>query len=128
MILDVEVALVGSIEVLRTMIEDRHVCIPFDIGYFGILRHEVVNDAETEVLHLRIGHVENELCTAASQHCITLRSLDDPVGMLLVEFRNAVGHLRLNPDAELDTMLLGIAEQSFDAFGQLVLIYHPVAQ
>ena len=48
--------------------------------------------------------------------------------MSLVEFADRIRHLRLNPDAELDTMFLCIAQQSFNALRQFVLIDHPVAE
>ena len=48
--------------------------------------------------------------------------------MCLVEFRHGVGHLRLNPDAELHAVLLGIAQQTLDTLRQLVLVDHPVAE
>ena len=48
--------------------------------------------------------------------------------MSLVEFTDAVGHLRFDPDTELDAVFLGIAQQTFDALRELVLVDHPIAK
>ena len=115
-------------EILATMVHDCHVGIPLDISNLRILGEQVVNDTEYEVLHLRIGEVEHELRATTTQDSITLRSLDNPVGMLLVEFAGSVRHLRLNPDAKLDAMFLGITQQAFNTVRKLVLVHHPVAE
>ena len=110
------------------MVQNRHVGIPFDIVYLGIFRHQVVDDAEHEVLHLGIAQVEHHLCAATSKHGIAFGGLDYPVGMLLVQLAGGIGHFGFYPDAELDTVLLGIAQQSLNTIGQFLLVYYPVAQ
>ena len=128
MISNIHVTLVCHREILATMVHDRHVGIPLDISNLRILGEQVINHAEHEILHLRIGEVEHELRATTTQDGITLRSLEDPVGMLLVEFAHTVGHLWLYPDTKLHAILLGITEQALDTIRQLVGIYHPVAQ
>ena len=91
------------------MVEDGHIGVPLDIVDLRIFRHEVVDDGEDEVLHLGIGHVEHELGAATTENRGTLRRLDDPIGVGVVELADTVGHLWLDPDAELDAVLLGIS-------------------
>ena len=114
MILYVEMALIVHSEILRTMIQDRHIGIPFNIIYLRILGHEVIYNREHKVLHLRIAHVENELRTSTPLNSIALRSLDNPIGVSIIKLRNRVGHLWFNPDTKLYAVLLGIAKQSLN--------------
>ena len=125
---DVHVALIILRQILRTVVLDRHIGVPLDVIYFRIRGHQVVYHTENEVLHGRIGKVKHYLRAAASQHNVTFGSLKYPVGMLLVEFAGSVRHLRLNPDAKLDAMFLGITQQAFNAVRKLVLVHHPVAE
>ncbi len=83
---------------------------------------------EDEVLHLRIGQVEHHLRTAAAGRQLTALAAQHPVGMLLEELALGVGHLGLNPDAELDTVYCSLFDQSVDAVGQFLLVYRPVAK
>ena len=110
------------------MVLHRHVGIPLDVVNLWVFRHEVVNDAEHEVLYFGVAEVEDDLRATTSEGCVTLGSLDNPVRMCLVELTGGVGHLGLNPDTELHTVLTGIAQQTFNAFRQLTLIDYPVAQ
>ena len=128
MILNIEVALVVHCQILRTVVHNSHVCIPLDVVYLGIVAHQVVHNAEHEVLHLGIRQVEHHLRTATTQNRLALGCLDNPFGMFFVEFTGRVGHFRFNPDAELHAVLLGIAEKALDAVGELILVNHPVAQ
>ena len=91
------------------MIQNGHVGIPLDIVYLRVFRHEVVNDGEHEVLHLGVREVEYQLRTTTTLYGVALGRLDNPVGMLLVELADAVGHLGFYPDAKLDAVLLGVA-------------------
>jgi len=110
------------------VVHDVHVGVPLDVSDVGVLRHQVVDDREDEVLYLRVAHVENQLRAAAPEHGVSSRGLDDPVGVLLVEHALGVGHLRLYPDAELHAVLLGIVEEPLDAVRQFVFVDHPVAE
>ena len=110
------------------MIQNGHVGIPLDIVYLRVFRHEVVNDGEHEVLHLGVREVEYQLRTTTTLYGVALGRLDNPVRMLLVELTHAIRHFWLYPDAKLDTVLLGVAQQSLDALRQFVLVNHPVAQ
>ena len=127
-VLDVQVALVVHRQILRAVIRDGHIGIPLDIVNVRIFHHQIVDNGEHEVLHLGVAQVEHHLRTASSQHGLALRSLDNPFRMGFVEFGNGIGHLRLNPDTELDAVLAGVAQQSFDTLGQLVLVDHPVTE
>ena len=110
------------------MIQNGHIGIPFNIVNLWVFGQQVIHHAEYEILYFRIAHVEYYLCTATSQYGITLGCLDNPVGMSLKELAGGVGHLGFNPDTKLDAMFLGIAEQTLNAFRQLILVNNPVAQ
>ena len=127
-IVDVEVALVVGCEILRAVVGDVHVSVPLYVVDFGILRHEVVYDGEHKVLHLRVGEVEHHLRAATSRAQFALRSLDNPVGVLVVELALGVRHLRLYPYTELHAQLLSLVEQAFYAVGQLLAVHLPVAE
>ncbi len=128
MVFNEHVALTVHGEILRTMVCDVHVRIPLDIIEVGILLHEVVNDTEHEILHLGIAEVEHKLRAATSHQEFTSRHLNHPVGVLLIQFADAVGHLRLNPYTELHSVLLGICHQRGHTVRQLCLIDGPVTQ
>ena len=121
-------ALIVGSEILRSVVGDVHVGVPLDVVNLRILGHHVVHDGEHEVLHLGIAEVEHHLCAAASALEIALRSLYHPFGMLLEEFALGVRHLRLEPNAELDALLLGFGKQTVNAVRQLLLVRHPVAE
>ena len=87
------------------MIADSHIRIPFDVVDVRILCHQVVHYLEHIVLNLRIGKVQHQLSASPSVNRLTLRSLQDPVRMFLVEFAKGVGHLRLNPDSEFYSLV-----------------------
>ena len=94
----------------------------------GILLDEVVHDADDEVLHLGVGHIEHELRAAASLGELACGMGHYPVGMCIKEFALGVGHLRFNPDAELQAAVLGSLEQSWHTVGQLLGVGDPVAK
>ena len=48
--------------------------------------------------------------------------------MLFIQFAGGVGHLRLNPDSELDAMLMGLLDKPSYAVRQLVSVHLPVTQ
>ena len=127
-IFDVEVALFFHRQVLAAMIHHRSVGIPLDVSYLGVVAKQVVKDAESEVLHLGICEVEDDLCSTTSLYGFASWSLDDPVGMSLIELGDSVGHLGFDPDAELYAVLLGIAQQTGNAIGEFACIDHPVAE
>ena len=124
----IEVTLVVHGQVLRTMVQDGHVGIPLDIVYLRIFAHQIIHHTHNKVLHLGIAQVEYQLCAATPFHSIALGCFHYPVGVLLVEFTHAVGHLRLYPDAELHVVFLCIAQQALNAIGQLLAVHLPVAQ
>ena len=66
MILDIEVTLVVHRQILRTVIQDRHVGIPFNIVDLRVFCHEVINNREDKVLHFGIRHVEHHLCASSA--------------------------------------------------------------
>ena len=127
-IFDVKMALFFHWQVLAAMIHHRSVGIPLDVCNFRIVAEQVVEDAESVVLHLGISEVEDDLCATTSLHGFASWSLDDPVGMSLIELGDSVGHLGFDPDAELHTVLLGIAQQTGNAIGEFACIDHPVAE
>ena len=101
MILDVEVALLIGRQIGRTEVLKRAVGVPFYVCDFRIFGHQVVDNAENEVLHLWVGHVEKHLSASASQFQVASLLLKHPVGMFLEELALGVAALRLNPDAEV---------------------------
>ena len=128
MVFDIKMTLIVHGKVLRTMIHNGHVGIPLDIIDLRILGHQVIYNREHKVLHLWICQIEYQLRAATTLNNVSLRCFYNPVGMCIVEFGYRVGHLWLNPYAELNAVLLGIAKQTFDTFGQLVGIHLPVAK
>ena len=127
-IFDVHVALVVFGQIVRTMVHDTHVGIPFDVIDFRIASHQIIYYLENEILNLRIGQVEYYLCTTTPQYRFTLRRFQNPVRMFFVKFAGGIRHFRLNPDTEVDTMLFRIAEQSLDSFGKFPFVDNPIAQ
>ena len=117
MIFDIKMTLIVHGEVLRTMIHDGHVGIPLDIIDFRIFSHQVIYNREHKVLHLRVSQIEYQLRAATTFHYVSLRCFYNPVGMCIVEFGYRVGHLWLNPYAELNAVLFGIAKKTFDTLG-----------
>ena len=115
-------------EILASMIHDGHVGIPLDVSNLRILGQQIVNHTINKVLYLRIGQIENQLRTATSQYCITLRSLDNPVWMFLIKFTYRIGHFRFNPNTKFHAVFLGITKQTLYAIRQFFGINHPVAK
>ena len=115
-------------EVGRTVVGDVGVGVPLDVVYLGIVGHQLVYDAEDEVLHLGVAEVEGGLCASAAQAYVVAGVLEEPVGVLLPQVtRLPVAHLGLYPYTELQTVLLGHVYESADAVGQLALVCVPVA-
>ncbi len=110
------------------IIHDVGIVVPLDVGNFRVLCKQVVSDSEYEILHIGIGEVKYHLCASAALRQGTILLLQYPVRMFLIEFAFGIGHFRLNPDAELDAVLLGRGNKAFDSFGQLLLVDYPVAQ
>ena len=110
------------------MVHHRSVSIPFYISNLRELRKEIVNDREHKFLHLRIRKVEHHLCSSTAHNRFTLWCFDDPVRMLLVEFRSGVCHLWFNPNTKLHTILLRIRKETFNALWKFLGVHHPVAE
>ena len=127
-IVDVEVTLVVGGLILRAVVHYRGVGIPFYVVDFRVAGHKCVYDVEHYVLHFGVGQVEYQLSASAAFDSLALRCLDYVLGVLLVEFRHAVGHLGFNPDAELDAAFAGGIAQALDAVRQLAGVDIPVAQ
>ncbi len=125
---DVEVRLFVAGQVGRPVVEQRHVGVPLDVGDFGVLRHQLVHDAEHEFLHFGVRQVEHELCASATLVHLAVGLLDHPFGVLLEKLALRVGHLGFDPDAELEPFLPGRGRQPLDALGEFLLADHPVAE
>ena len=110
------------------MVDDGHIGVPLDVVDARVLCHQVVDYLEHEVLNLRIREVQHKLGTATTFYCFTLRSLDNPVGMLVIEFADRVGHLRLDPYSEADSVGVCTLHQPAYAVRKLVLVHLPVAE
>ena len=128
MIAYVEFGLPVGWEIAAAVAADRHVGVPLDIVDAGILGHQVVDDAEYEVLDGGITEVENDLGAATSLDDITAGGIDDPVGMLLVKLGDSIGHLGLDPYAETYAVLAGGLHETSYAVGQFVPVHDPVAE
>ena len=115
-------------KILRTMVEDSHVCIPFDVIKIRILSHDIVYYLKYEVLHLRIREVENHLCTSATMKDFMLQTCDDPVRMLLIKFTDGIDHFGLDPKAEGDAMLICIPDKPLYTIRELGLIHNPITE
>ena len=128
LVIDIEMALAVGGEIVAAEVDDVHVGIPLEIVQVGVLLHEVINHLEDEVLHLGVAEVEDQLRAAASGLGLAVGMAHDPVGMLLVEFGEGVGHLGFYPNAELQSALLGCLHEGRHALGQLHGVGLPVAQ
>ena len=110
------------------MIDYGHVGIPLYVVDARILCHQIVDYLEHEVLHLRIREVKHKLGPATAFYRFTLRSLYHPIWMSLVKLADRVGHFRLNPYSEADSMSIGTLHQPAYAVRKLVLVHLPVAE
>ncbi len=59
-IIDIELFLIFTFEI-RVNIGDGAIAIPFEISYFRIFCHKIVNDTEYVILNLGVSQVEHEL-------------------------------------------------------------------
>jgi len=89
---------------------------------------KVVYDAEHEILHLGVAHIEKHLCAATPVLQGAFLDLQGPIRMFLEQFALAVHGFRLYPDAELDAVLVGLPDEPFDTVGQFLLVYHPITE
>ena len=128
MVVHEEVALAVRRQIAAAEVLHRHVAVPLDVVQRGVFLHQPVHDAHHEVLHLGVGEVEHQLCAAAPLGELACGMGHHPVGMGLVEFTLAVGHLGLYPDAELQSAVFRRLHQCGDAPGQFHGVGHPVAQ
>ena len=126
--LDVEVALAVGAEIGRAMVGDTHVGVPLDVVEAGVGGDDVVDHFYDMILHGGIGHVEHELCAAAAGDRLAIGAAHNPVGVFLVKLALGVGHLRLDPYTEADTLGCGVVDQGGCARGELGGVYRPVAQ
>ena len=84
MVGDIQVAL--FLEILRAMVHDGGIGIPFDIGNLGEGGEQTVHHIEYKLLNLGVRQVEHHLGAATSQDGFTAGSLDNPFGVPLIEF------------------------------------------
>ena len=124
----VQVGLFMFWQIGRAVVLNGGIGIPLDIGYLGILREQVVHDGEDVVLHLRVGHVQHQLCASASEAQFASFDLQCPFGMAFKEFAGGVGRLRFNPYTKLYAVGFGSLRQCANAVGQFALIHHPITQ
>ena len=105
-----------------------HIGIPLDISNLRIACEQVIDNTEDKILHLRIGEVEHELCSSSSHGQRTVRGIENPIRMLVIELTGFIGHFRLYPNTKLHLFLFGCTYQSFNAIRQLTFIHNPIAQ
>ena len=122
---DVEIALVLLV-IWRVDVGNHTVAIPLEVCHVWVLCHDAIHDAEHIILYLRVADVKHQLVAIVIS--VTLRLHDDPVWMLLEKFALWVHHLRLNPNSEFHTSLLGVSYQSRYSLWQFALGGLPVAE
>ncbi len=127
-IFDIHMALPVFRKILRAMVHYRHIGVPLDIVYLRIFRHDVIHNLEHEILYGRIAQIKHYLCTSTPEDRLTLRGLNDPVGMFFIKFADGIGHLRLYPDAEFDAMLLGALNKPGNTGRKLLRVHLPVSE
>ena len=125
-VVDPEARLLVGREVGRTHVVGVAVGVPLDVVDLVREFHRVVEDSEHEVLHLGVREVEQPL--VAGRGRFALRRTDDPVGVLLGQLALGVDHLRFDPDAELQSLRVGVGGDVVDAFGEFRGVHLPVAQ
>ena len=110
MVFDVQVALIVFGQVLRTLGDDGHIGVPLDIINVGIGIHQFVHRLYDKILHLRVGEVEHDLCAAAGAYHFPFGCLDNPFGVLFVQFAFGISHFRFQPDAEPYAVFPGVVK------------------
>jgi len=109
-VFDVQVALIVFGQVLRTLGDDGHIGVPLDIINVGIGIHQFVHRLYDKILHLRVGEVEHDLCAAAGAYHFPFGCLDNPFGVLFVQFAFGISHFRFQPDAEPYAVFPGVVK------------------
>ena len=112
---------------VRAAERDHHaVEVPLYVVDVGRALHHAVKDAEDEVLHRRVAEVQVPLVARFVQ--LAPGALDHPVGVLLRKLGGGIDHLRLYPDAEFESLGVGVRGQVAYALGQLGGVDLPVAK
>ena len=104
---------------------DVAVAVPFYVGDV-VLGEHVVHLLEDVVPHVLAGHVQHVLLPGDGGH--PALGADGPVGMGAVQIAVGADHLRLVPDAELDSQVVHPLNQVGEPAFQLLLVDPPVAQ
>ena len=113
-------------QVLAARIGHDPVAVPFDVVDFVRQLHRVVEDAEHEVLHGRIAQVQHPLVPALVD--FPAGALHDPFRMRVGQVALGIDHLRLDPDAEPQSLVMGIRGHIINSFRKLGRIDFPVAE
>ena len=111
----------------RCTVEIGHgaVHVPLDI-VDGVLAQESCNGLIEPVRDLRPGQIQNHLVPPDGR--LPPRNAQGPVRMRPIEIRIFAHHLRLDPEAELQALVLNLADQAAEAVRELAEIRCPVAQ
>ena len=121
-------ALVVTAEILGTEVLNLKVCIPLNIISIRGFLHDVVHNAEDEILHLGVAHVKDELCAATTCDGGSVGVAYNPFGMLFVEFALGIGHFRLNPNTPLQSAFGSSLLQCGHTIGKLAGVGYPITQ
>ncbi len=128
-VVHVDLRLAVAWQIGGAVVGDVAVGIPLDVGNLRVLGHQPVYHTEDEVLHLGVAEVERGLRAPSSEARLASGVLQEPVRVLVVDVAGfPVAHLRLDPDAELDAVFLGLVGQGLQPVGQLLLVDGPVAE
>ena len=113
-------------QIRRVDIRYRAVAIPLEIGDTRIFRHQIVYHTIYIILDFRISQIQNHLISKVI--LVTIRQMDHPVLMLLIQLAFRVYHFRFDPQTELNASVRRFLHQLSDTVRQLGNGFFPVSQ
>ena len=113
-------------QIRRVDIRYRAVAIPLEIGDARIFRHQIVYHTIYIILNFRISQIQNHLISKVI--LVTIRQMDHPVLMLLIQLAFRVYHFRFDPQTELNASVRRFLHQLSDTVRQLGYGFFPIPQ
>ena len=121
-----EEAVLLRAQVFAARIGHDPVAVPFDVVDLVRQLHRVVEDAVHEILHGRIAQIQHPLVPALVD--LPARALDNPFRVSMGQVTLRIDHFRLDPDTELQPLVMGIGSHIINSFREFGRIDFPVAE
>ena len=102
------------------------VAIPLNKSKVWIFCKQVIYNIKNKVLHLRVAQIQYQLI-AAIIFC-TVRKLEYPVRMLLIQFAFWIDHFRFQPYTEFDSFGFRLSHQVTNTTGKFCAVFCPITQ